>query len=151
MAVSMATAEAAPKKEEPASTPPPAQQKHSPYRPSQPDRVRDFYRAAWGIDDLKVQRTASGSLIRFSYLVVDSEQAKVLGDKQEKPQLIDFQRGVMLEVPIMDKVGQLRQTASLEAGRKYWMAFSNKGDVVKAGDRVNVVIGVFHADGLIVE
>jgi len=29
--------------------------------------------------------------------------------------------------------------------------FSNKGNLVKAGDRVNVMIGTFHADGLLVE
>jgi hypothetical protein len=31
------------------------------------------------------------------------------------------------------------------------MVFSNKGNLVKPGDRVNVVIGTFHADGLMVE
>ena len=38
-----------------------------------------------------------------------------------------------------------------EAGKSYWMAFSNKGRIVKRGDRVNVVIGQFHADGLAVD
>jgi len=33
----------------------------------------------------------------------------------------------------------------------YWMAFSNKGRVVKRGDRVNVLIGSFQANGLTVE
>jgi hypothetical protein len=31
------------------------------------------------------------------------------------------------------------------------MAFSNPRRTVKRGDRVNVVIGQFHADGLLVE
>jgi hypothetical protein len=31
------------------------------------------------------------------------------------------------------------------------MAFSNKGRPVKRGDRVSVVIGAFHADGLVVD
>jgi hypothetical protein len=31
------------------------------------------------------------------------------------------------------------------------MAFSNKGRLVKRGDRVNVVIGKFRADGLVVD
>jgi hypothetical protein len=30
------------------------------------------------------------------------------------------------------------------------MAFSNKGRLVKHGDHVNVVIGPFHAEGLVV-
>jgi len=33
----------------------------------------------------------------------------------------------------------------------YWMAFSNKGRLVKRGDRVDVVIGQFRAEGLTVE
>jgi hypothetical protein len=31
------------------------------------------------------------------------------------------------------------------------MAFSNKGRLVKRGDSVNIVIGQFHADGLVVD
>ena len=37
------------------------------------------------------------------------------------------------------------------AGKSYWMAFSNKGRLVKRGDRVTVVIGPFRADGLVVD
>ena len=51
----------------------------------------------------------------------------------------------------MDKVGPLRQTGALQAGQDYWVAFSNKGNLVKPGDRVDVIIGRFHADGLLVE
>jgi hypothetical protein len=38
-----------------------------------------------------------------------------------------------------------------KAGKTYWMAFSNPGRRVKRGDRVNVVIGHFQAEGLVVE
>jgi hypothetical protein len=31
------------------------------------------------------------------------------------------------------------------------MVFSNKGNLVKAGERVDVTIGNFHADGLVLE
>ncbi len=51
----------------------------------------------------------------------------------------------------MDKVGKLRQSSTPEAGKSYWMAFSNKGRRVKRGDHVSVVIGQFRADGLVVE
>jgi hypothetical protein len=54
-------------------------------------------------------------------------------------------------VPAVENVGQLRQTQPPEVGRAYWMAFSNKGRLVKRGDRVVVVVGSFHADGLIVD
>ena len=59
--------------------------------------------------------------------------------------------GVKLVVPDMEKVGKLRQSSTPEAGKAYWMVFSNKGKFVKHGDHVNVVIGRFHADGLVVD
>jgi hypothetical protein len=51
----------------------------------------------------------------------------------------------------MDKVGALRQTAPPALGQEYWMVFSNKGNLVRPGDRVSVQIGSFRADGLVVE
>jgi len=51
----------------------------------------------------------------------------------------------------MEKIGQLRQSAPPEAGKSYWMAFSNKGLLVRRGDRVVVVVGPFRADGLVVD
>ena len=61
------------------------------------------------------------------------------------------ERRALLQVPVMDKVGALRQSSAPESGREYWMVFSNKGNLVRPGDRVNVMIGQFHADGLLVE
>jgi hypothetical protein len=57
----------------------------------------------------------------------------------------------MLQVPVMENIGQLRQAVKPETGKEYWMVFSNRGNLVKVGDRVNVIIGTFHADGLMVE
>jgi hypothetical protein len=93
----------------------------------------------------------SGELIRFSYHVLDADKAKELNDKKVEPSLISPQAGVRLVIPSLEKVGQLRQVSTPEAGRSYWMAFSNPGRTVKPGDRVNVVIGQFHAEGLVVE
>ncbi|HEY3705032.1 MAG TPA: hypothetical protein VGL22_08225, partial [Terracidiphilus sp.] len=87
----------------------------------------------------------------FSYHVLDPARAKQLNDKKLEPSLIDYRAGVKLVVPSLEKVGQLRQSSTPEAGKEYWMAFSNPHKTVKRGDRVNVVIGTFHADGLIVE
>src|SRR5438132_583627 len=80
-----------------------------------------------------------------------SFKAKALNDKKNEPVLIDPQAGVKLVVPSMENVGQLRQSAPPEGGKSYWMVFSNKGRLVKRGDHVNVVIGAFHADGLVVD
>jgi hypothetical protein len=114
-------------------------------------RAGAYYKVVWGVDSLVVKWTESGEVIRFSWRVLDAELAKVLNDKKVEPSLVDPQRGVGLVVPTMEKIGQLRQSAAPEVGRSYWMAFSNKGRLVKRGDRVNVVVGPFRADGLVVD
>jgi hypothetical protein len=114
-------------------------------------RAGKYYQLVWGVDSLSVRLAESGEIVRFSYRVLDASKAKVLNDKKNEPSLIDPKAGVKLVVPSMEKVGQLRQTSTPEAGKVYWMAFSNKGRHVKRGDRVNVVIGVFHAEGLVVD
>jgi hypothetical protein len=126
--------------------------KRSPYHGvNVTEKAKTYYQAQWGVDHLRVQRTASGNLIRFSYRVTDTTRATVLGDKKATPYLLGQRSHAMLQIPVMDKVGALRQTGTPVLGKEYWMTFSNKGDLVKKGDRVNVVIGAFHADGLAVE
>lgn len=112
--------------------------------------ARDHYQLVWGVDDLDVKSAESGLMIRFSYYVLDASKATQLNDKKSNPYLIDERARVRLEIPTMEKVGQLRQSSTPEAGKSYWMVFSNKGSVVKPGDRVSVVIGKFRADGLYV-
>jgi hypothetical protein len=114
-------------------------------------RARKFYNLIWGVDAFRVKSVESGEMIRFSFAVLDANKAAPLNDKQLNPSLIDEAKHVALVIPTLEKVGQLRQTGTPEAGRSYWMVFSNKGSVVKPGDRVSVVIGKFRVDGLIVE
>jgi hypothetical protein len=122
------------------------------YRPDRfAGRAGSYYRLMWGIDGLSVKSAEAGEVIRFTYEVLDPEKAKLLNDKRLEPSLIDNKAHVKLVIPQMDKVGKLRQTSAPEAGRKYWMLFSNKGGYVKRGDRVNIVIGTFHANGLVVD
>ena len=113
-------------------------------------RQAEYYRRRWGIDDVVVRETASGSLIRFSYRVVDADKAKILNDKKAIPYLIDEKDGLALQIPELEQVGQLRQVATPENGREYWMAFSNKSHQVKPGSHVTVMIGTFRAEGLVV-
>jgi hypothetical protein len=121
----------------------------------QPNRfagsARRYYELVWGVDSLSVKVTESGEVIRFSYRVLDADKATTLNDKKAEPSLIDPKAGVQLVVPSLEKVGKLRQSSAPLAGRSYWMAFSNKGGLVKRGDRVSVVIGQFRADGLVVD
>src|ERR1700720_4814336 len=122
------------------------------YRPNRlPKRAGEYYGLVWGVDTLTVKSAESGEIIKFSYRVLDADKAKVLNDKKNEPSLIDPRAGVKLVVPSLEKVGQLRQSSTPIAGKSYWMAFSNKGRLVKRGDRVNVVIGQFRADGLVVD
>jgi hypothetical protein len=93
----------------------------------------------------------AGEIVRFSYRVLDANKAQALNDKKAEPSLIDPQAGVSLVVPSVAKVGKLRQSSTPVAGKVYWMAFSNKGRPVKPGHRVNVVIGSFRAEGLVVQ
>ena len=110
-----------------------------------------YYSLIWGVDSLRVKYTESGEIVRFSYRVLDAEKAKTLNDKKNEPSLIDPKAGIKLVVPSLEKVGKLRQSSAPQAGKMYWMAFSNKGRLVKPGDHVNVVIGNFQANGLVVE
>jgi hypothetical protein len=127
----------------------PASSRNRPSRFSK--RAGEYYGLVWGVDSLSVKSAESGEVIRFTYRVLDADKAKTLNDKRNEPSLIDPRAGVKLVVPSLEKVGQLRQSGTPEAGKVYWMAFSNKGRMVKRGDHVNVVIGEFRAEGLVVE
>jgi hypothetical protein len=108
-------------------------------------------RRLWGIDEVHVRSTASGSVVRFSYRVVDAEKAKIVNDKRVEPYLLVKKSGARLEVPATEKIGKLRQTPPPEDGREYWMVFANTGRTLVPGDHVEIVIGTFRADELVVE
>ena len=129
-----------------------AHPRHSPYAPDRfSGRAGLNYRLIWGIDSISVRLVESGELARFSYRILDPDKARVLNDKQSQATLDDPKAGVSLVVPTMEKVGPLRQTSAPEAGRSYWVTFSNKGRRVKRGDRVDVAIGQFKASNLVVD
>lgn len=121
----------------------------------QPDRFAgragQYYRSVWGVDSLSVRAAESGELIRFSYRVIDPQKARIFNDKKIEAYLNSPEHRIQLVIPSLEKVGQLRQSNTPQFGTSYWMAFSNPHRTVKRGDRVNVVIGQFHADGLVVE
>jgi hypothetical protein len=134
------------------AAPAPAAKPPSRYKPNRfAGRAGKYYELVWGVDSLSLKTVESGEVIRFNYRVLDADKAKALNDKKSEPSLIDPAAGVKLVVPSMEKVGQLRQSSTPVAGKSYWMAFSNKGRLVKRGDHVSVVIGKFRADGLVVD
>ena len=116
-----------------------------------PASARNYYAMTWGVDQLSVQLAQSGELVRFSYRVADAAKAKALNEKASSPYLMDEEVHAVLQVPTMEKVGPLRQSEPPVYGKSYWMVFSNKGNIVKAGHRVSVVIGQFRVDGLVVQ
>ena len=115
------------------------------------DKGTLHYAAQWGVDSLKATYTSSGNLIRFSYRVIDPKRAAPLADKKLTPYLYGPRSHAVLTVPVMEKVGPLRQAMAQQEGQEYWMAFSNKGQLIRPGDRVDVAIGPFRADGLRVD
>jgi hypothetical protein len=140
--ISSPTSSPAPASAYPASTP--ATDTRSP-------RADRMYQLIWGIKDMHVRETASGSIIRFSYRVVDAAKAKVLNDPKLNPVLIDSNSGDKLTVPETENAGKLRQVADPEVGREYWMVFLNNNRFVRPGSKVDIKIGTFRADGLLVE
>jgi hypothetical protein len=115
------------------------------------DRAEMYRMRRFGVDHLRVRSISSGSSLEFRYRVVDPDKAQMLTDKRAKPFMVDQTTGNRLAVPTMEKIGELRQTATPELGREYWMVFSNPGKLVKPGQRVDVMIGPFRAEGLTVE
>ena len=136
------------------STHKPAPPVHSPYRQTagaMPDSAKATYALAWGVDQLSAKLAESGQVVRVSYRIVDPMKAKVLQEKTSSPYLLDEKARAVLQVPTMEKVGPLRQSGTAEAGKSYWMVFSNKGNLVRNGHRVSVVIGQVRLDGLVVQ
>jgi hypothetical protein len=114
-------------------------------------RAEMYYEGVWGVGELRVKTAESGELIRFNYRVLDPQKAAALNDKKAEPALYDSQAGVKLSVPQLEKVGKLRQSSTPKTGMTYWMAFANPTLAVKRGHHVDVVIGSFRANGLLVE
>jgi hypothetical protein len=119
--------------------------------PGMTESARKIYELQWGVSRMSAQLAESGQLVRFSYQVTDATRAAILNDKASSPYLLDEKAHAVLQVPTMEKVGQLRQSNTPENGKSYWMVFSNKGYIVKPGHQVSVVIGRFRVDKLVVE
>ena len=104
----------------------------------------------WGVEVIFVRETSAGYMLEFRYKVLDPEKAKPLFERQTKPLLMHAKSGATLIVPTPAKTGALRNSNNPKAGNTYWMFFANPGKLVKPGDQVNVAIGDFHADGIVV-
>ena len=105
----------------------------------------------WGIEVTSIRLTALDHMIDYRYRVLDSDKASDLFKRQTKPYLIHQRTGKVLAVPETAKLGPLRNSNIPQEGRIYWMLFGNAESLVKADDRVTVVIGEFRVEDLVVE
>jgi len=105
----------------------------------------------WGVEVLFVRQTAAGYMLEFRYKVIDPEKAAALFERQTKPVLTHAETGAKFIVPTPAKTGALRNSNAPLEGRTYWMFFANPGKYVDQGDLVNIEIGNFLVEGLVVE
>jgi len=131
----------------------PASKKASESKQRHKRQPRDYtyMKRKWGIEVLYVRETSAGYMLEFRYKVLDAEKAKPLFERQTKPNLIHVKTGAKLIVPTPAKTGALRNSNPPKNGKIYWMFFANPRKLVKPGEEVNIDIGDFHANGLVVQ
>lgn len=105
----------------------------------------------WGVRIEALLLSAGGYRLDFRYRVLDPEKARVLLDRAQQPLLTEPVSGFRSIVPKPAKVGALRSTGKIEAGRVYFMLFANPARYLKAGARVTIDIGDFHAENIPVQ
>jgi len=120
------------------------------YKEIRHPREKTFLKRRWGVEVMYVRQTAAGYMLEFRYKVLDPEKAKPLFERRTKPVLIHAESGAKLIVPTPAKTGALRNSNPPIAGQIYWMFFANPGKLVKPGEHVNIEIGEFRVDGLVV-
>jgi hypothetical protein len=140
----------------PAAVPPPAQHGHQATIPFTKHSVTEAQRLAteeqYGVRLLGVRMTAAGHMLDFRYRVMDTTKAGRLIRPKMGLALIDQATKAEMPVPVMEKVGPLKQTRShLFPDRTYSVLFANRGGVVKAGSKVSIQFGDLTLDNLIVE
>lgn len=132
------------------------QHAHQPAAPFTTRSVTEAQRLAveqqYGVSLLGVRMTAAGHMLDFRYRVLDTTKAGRLIRPKMGLALIDQATKAEMAVPVMDKVGALKQTRShLFPDRTYSVIFSNRAGVVKPGSKVSIQFGELTLDNLIVE
>ncbi len=118
---------------------------------SEAETASAYLAEQWGVEVMSIRLTANDHMIDYRYRVLNADKAADLFERQIKPLLVHQDSGKVLAVPETAKLGPLRTSNAPKEGRIYWMFFGNTGNLVKAGDRVSVVIGDFLIEDLIVE
>jgi len=91
-------------------------------------------------------------MLDFRYRVLDTAKARRLIRPKMGLLLIDQATKTEMPVPVMDKVGALKQTRShLFPDRTYSILFANRGGAVRPGSVVTIQLGEVTLEHLIVE
>ena len=113
-------------------------------------REKTYMKRKWGVEFLFLRETAAGYMLEFRYKVLDPMKAAPLFVRKTKPVLTHVRTGRQLTVPVPAKTGALRNSDTPLADHTYWMFFANPNKLVKPGDRVNLQIGDFAVEGIVV-
>lgn len=98
-------------------------------------------RDKWGIEIVRLKITAAGHILDLRYRVIDPVKSFPVFDTKIKPVLIDEQTGRGLTIYTAPRIGGMRQKARRpEAGRVYFILFSNPAGLVKEGNKVTLKI-----------
>ncbi len=98
-------------------------------------------RDTWGIEIVRLKITAAGHILDLRYRVVDPVKSFPVFDTKIKPVLIDEQTGRDLTIYTAPRIGGMRQKARRpEAGRVYFILFSNPAGLIKEGNKVTLKI-----------
>ena len=113
-------------------------------------REKTYMKRKWGVEILFLRETAAGYMLEFRYKVLDPVKAAPLFVRKTKPVLMHVRTGKQLTVPVPAKTGALRNSDTPLADHTYWMFFANPNKLVKPGDLVNLQIGDFAVEGIVV-
>lgn len=119
--------------------------------PTHHPRENTYLKRQWGVEVLYVRQSAAGYMLEFRYKVLDANKAAPLFERQIKPMLTHVESGARFVVPTPAKTGALRNSNPPINDTTYWMFFANPGKLVKPGDHVNIEIGEFKIEGLVVQ
>ena len=98
-------------------------------------------RDKFGIEIVRLKITAAGHILDLRYRVIDPVKSFPVFDTKIKPVLIDEQTGRDLTIYTAPRIGGMRQKARRpEAGRVYFILFSNPAGLVKEGNKVTLKI-----------
>ncbi|MBP7147719.1 MAG: hypothetical protein KBD01_09255 [Acidobacteria bacterium] len=108
----------------------------------------------WGVEVVSLRSAAEGMMLDFRFRVLEPDKAAPLLAQRTSAYLVDPERNVKLTVPSTPKAGQLRNTIRVglpRQGAVYYVLFGNPNRVLVPGDKVNVVIGDFQAEDIVIQ